>query len=124
MSGIVGITSAIWYGLSKSRFIYLKIYRRRSVRKIGAAKNHMKLELTDGEQSLDAIGFGLGHIADQITPGVKLSVAGDLQVNEWNGNKKPQLLIKDIRSDEWQLFDLRGIREPSRWLPTIPAETY
>ena len=74
--------------------------------------------------SLDAIGFGLGHIADQMTPGVKLSVAGDLQVNEWNGNKKPQLLIRDIRSDEWQLFDLRGIREPTRWLPTIPAGRY
>ncbi len=71
---------------------------------------------------LDAIGFGLGHIADQLTPGVKLSVAGDLQVNEWNGNKKPQLLISDIRSDEWQLFDLRGMREPTRWLPTIPVD--
>ena len=46
-----------------------------------------------------------------MTPGVKLSVTGDLQVNEWNGNKKPQLLISDIRSDDWQLFDLRGVRE-------------
>ena len=84
----------------------------------------MKLELTDGEQSLDAIGFGLGHIADQLTPGVKLSVVGDLQVNEWNGNKKPQLLIGDIKSDEWQLFDLRGVREPSRWLPYNSAQQY
>ncbi len=93
-----------------------------TVRKIGAAKNHMKLELAGGGQSLDAIGFGLGHIADQLTPGVKISVAGDLQVNEWNGNKKPQLLIGDIRSRDWQLFDLRGVREPSRWLPTIPVD--
>ncbi len=93
-----------------------------TVRKIGAAKNHMKLELAAGEHSLDAIGFSLGHIADQLTPGVKLSVVGDLQVNEWNGNKKPQLLIGDIRSDDWQLFDLRGIREATRWLPTIPVD--
>jgi single-stranded-DNA-specific exonuclease len=91
-----------------------------SVRKIGAAKNHMKLDLTDGGLSLDTIGFGIGDIADQITPNVKLSVVGDLQVNEWNGNKKPQLLVRDILSDEWQLFDLRGIREASRWLHTIP----
>ena len=93
-----------------------------SVRKIGAAKNHMKLELTNGEQSLDAIGFGFGELADQITPGVALSVAGDLQVNEWNGNKKPQLLVKDVLSNDWQLFDLRGIREASRWLHTIPTK--
>ena len=91
-----------------------------SVRKIGAAKNHMKLELTEGGLSLDTIGFGFGDMADQITPNVKLSVVGDLQVNEWNGNKKPQLLVRDILSDEWQLFDLRGIREASRWLHTIP----
>ncbi|CAM3112382.1 single-stranded-DNA-specific exonuclease RecJ [Filibacter tadaridae] len=94
-----------------------------SVRKIGAAKNHMKLELTDGAQTLDAIGFGIGSLADDITPGVKLSITGDLQVNEWNGNKKPQLLIRDIRSDDWQLFDLRGMREPSRWLPTVPTDS-
>lgn len=92
-----------------------------SVRKIGAARNHMKLELTDGENNLDVIGFGLGDTADQITPGVQLSVVGDLQVNEWNGNKKPQLLLNDILSKDWQLFDLRGIREVSRWLHTIPV---
>ena len=63
------------------------------------------------------------HIADQMTPGVKLSVTGDLQVNEWNGNKKPQLLIGDIRSDEWQLFDLRGVREAARWLPYNSAQS-
>lgn len=93
-----------------------------TIRKIGAAKNHMKLELTVDGHTLDAIGFSFGHIADQLTPGVKVSVVGDLQVNEWNGNKKPQLLLSDIRSNEWQLFDLRGMREPSRWLPTIPVE--
>ncbi|WP_342511153.1 single-stranded-DNA-specific exonuclease RecJ [Sporosarcina sp. FSL K6-1522] len=111
------------FGMAFAKPVYLlDELSAASVRKIGAAKNHLKLEVTDGEQTLDTIGFGLGHIADQLTPGVKLSVAGDLQVNEWNGHKKPQLLIGDIRSDEWQLFDLRGVREPSRWLPTIPVE--
>ncbi len=94
-----------------------------SIRKIGADKNHLKLELVADEHTLDAIGFSFGHIADELTPGIEVSVVGDLQVNEWNGNKKPQLLINDIRSDEWQLFDLRGMREPSRWLPTIPVDS-
>lgn len=91
-----------------------------SVRKIGAAQNHLKLELSNGNKSLDAIGFGMGEIADHITPSVKLSVVGDLQVNEWNGNKKPQILLSDLLSNDWQLFDLRGIRETSRWVHTIP----
>ncbi|MFS0575326.1 single-stranded-DNA-specific exonuclease RecJ [Sporosarcina sp. 179-K 3D1 HS] len=93
-----------------------------SVRQIGAEKNHLKLELQDGDLKLDAIGFRFGHMADHVTPDITLSLVGDLQVNEWNGHKKPQLLIEDVRSDDWQLFDLRGIREPSRWLPKIPME--
>lgn len=109
------------FGMDFQKPVYLlEDLSAATIRKIGAAKNHLKLELEENGQSLDAIGFSLGHIADQLTPGVKLSVVGDLQVNEWNGNKKPQLLISDIRSDEWQLFDLRGVHEPSRWLSTVP----
>lgn len=111
------------FGMAFEKPVYmLENLTAKTVRKIGAAKNHMKLELAEGNLSLDAIGFGLGHIADQLTPGVELSVTGDLQVNEWNGNKKPQLLIGDIKSDEWQLFDLRGVREAARWLPSIPPQ--
>lgn len=92
-----------------------------SIRKIGADRNHLKLEITDGNDTLDAIGFRLGEIADNMSPGVQFSIVGDLQINEWNGNKKPQLLVEDIHSNEWQLFDLRGIREVSRWLYTVPS---
>src|SRR5690606_35832386 len=65
-----------------------------TVRQIGADKNHLKLELQDGEWKLDAIGFRFGHMADHMTPDITLSLVGDLQVNEWNGHKKPQLLIE------------------------------
>ncbi len=110
------------FGMGFSKPVYmLEDLFIKSVRKIGAAKNHMKLELTDDKQTLDTIGFGFGNTADEITQGLKVSVTGDLQVNEWNGNKKPQLLLKDILSNEWQLFDLRGIKEMSRWLPSIPT---
>lgn len=110
------------FGMGFAKPVYmLENLSAESVRKIGAAQNHMKLALTDGKESLDVIGFGMGETADQITPHIQLSIAGDLQVNEWNGNKKPQLLLKDILSNDWQLFDLRGIREVTRWLPTIPA---
>lgn len=93
-----------------------------SIRKIGSAKNHLKLELEDGASKLDAISFGAGDLADEMTHGMSLTVTGDLQVNEWNNFKKPQILIQDIRSDERQVFDLRGIRDPLRWIHTIPKE--
>lgn len=93
-----------------------------SVRKIGAAKDHLKLEMGDHNERLDAIYFGAGALADEMAPQSKLSLTGDLQINEWNGNKKAQLLVEDVKCDEWQLFDYRGIREPARWLPLIPAQ--
>ncbi|MFJ5768502.1 single-stranded-DNA-specific exonuclease RecJ [Psychrobacillus sp. NPDC093180] len=93
-----------------------------SIRKIGSAQNHIKMELKQGATSLDAIGFGKGELADEIAPATKLSFIGDLQINEWNGRKKPQLMIQDAKTNEWQLFDIRGIRQVNRWLPTIPLD--
>lgn len=39
---------------------------------------------------------------------------------EWT--KKPQLMIQDIKTDEWQLFDIRGIRQVNRWKSLIPVD--
>ncbi|MBW9235488.1 hypothetical protein JQK62_25500, partial [Leptospira santarosai] len=69
------------------------------------------MELADGPLTLDAVGFSKGHLADEMTPGVAVSFIGDLQINEWNGRKKPQFMIEDAKTDEWQLYDIRGIRQ-------------
>lgn len=94
----------------------------KSKRKIGANEDHVKMELGSNSQLLDAIGFYKGELADELTTGIKVSFAGDLQINEWNGNRKPQLLISDVFTDEWQLFDLRGGNKISQWLQKIPLE--
>ncbi|MFF2175219.1 single-stranded-DNA-specific exonuclease RecJ [Lysinibacillus sp. NPDC058147] len=93
-----------------------------SMRKIGAAENHIKMELTDGYEKLDGVGFNKGHLHDELTYGIKVSFTGDLQINEWQGRKKAQFMIEDVQTTEWQLFDIRGIRQTSRWLNTVPKE--
>ncbi len=108
-------------GFAKPKF-YLEGVHVSSIRKIGAAQNHLKMELTQHAATLDAVGFGLGSVGDELTPDVKIDVIGDLQVNEWNGRKKPQLMVEDVRTDQWQLFDIRGIRQVSRWSKLIPNE--
>src|SRR5699024_3663483 len=45
---------------------------------------------------------------DFITPNTELSIVGELGVNEWNGNRKVQLVLKDLCIDEFQVFDHRG----------------
>lgn len=108
-------------GFAKPKF-FLDEVKVASIRKIGAAQNHLKMELAQNAATIDAVGFGIGPLGDELTPDVKIDVIGDLQINEWNGRKKPQLMIEDIRTDEWQLFDIRGIRQVSRWSKLIPEK--
>lgn len=86
------------------------------IRKIGRDENHLKCTLANGGKSLDAIGFKLAHLGDQFTPKAKLAVVGELSVNEWNGKRKPQVIIRDASIPHLQVFDWRGSREKrTKW---------
>ncbi|WP_068674446.1 single-stranded-DNA-specific exonuclease RecJ [Oceanobacillus sp. Castelsardo] len=81
------------------------------VRQIGSARNHLKLQFNKDSSQIESIGFGLGHLYHSISPNTPISVVGDLGINEWNGNKKAQIMIQDMKIDSWQLFDQRGRRQ-------------
>lgn len=93
-----------------------------SIRKIGANQNHLKITLEKGPSALDGIAFGLGELADHVSPLAKIDVIGELSINEWNNTRKPQIFVKDVKVDDWQLFDVRGISQPERWLATLPPQ--
>ncbi|MED3662653.1 single-stranded-DNA-specific exonuclease RecJ [Ureibacillus terrenus] len=95
----------------------------RSMRKIGANEDHIKMELENEYGILDAVGFNKGFLYNEITYGVKISIAGDLQINEWQGRKKPQFFILDVQTSEWQLFDYRGKANVPNLLNNIPMES-
>ncbi len=79
-----------------------------SMRRIGTQENHLKLELEDAYGKIDAIGFSKGYLYNEISYDVQVSFVGDLQINEWQGRKKPQFMIEDVQAEEWQLYDYRG----------------
>ncbi|TDL34439.1 single-stranded-DNA-specific exonuclease RecJ [Jeotgalibacillus sp. S-D1] len=93
-----------------------------SIRKIGANQNHLKITLEKGKSALDGIAFGLGELADHVSPLAKIDVIGELSINEWNNTRKPQIFVKDVKINDWQLFDVRGISQPERWLATLPPQ--
>lgn len=101
---------------------YVENVAFQNMRKIGAQENHLKTELTDGFVSVDAIGFGKGPLFNEISYDVKASIVGDLQINEWQGNKKPQFMIQDVQIKEWQLFDFRGKSQAANWLTKVNVE--
>lgn len=86
------------------------------VRQIGAAQNHLKLQLTDGTATLDVIAFQMGKEAKEFSD-IPCNIAGKLSINEWNGNKKPQLMAEDYAIEELQLFDLRGKTNQQQEIP-------
>lgn len=93
-----------------------------SIRKIGADQTHMKLVIEDNGQALDAIGFGFGYLYEDISPLAEISLMGELNINEWNNIRKPQLMIEDMAVNDWQLFDLRGLRDPARFFQSTYHE--
>jgi single-stranded-DNA-specific exonuclease len=93
------------------------------MRRIGGDGSHLKMVFQEeGLQPVDGIGFGFGHLCDQISSLSRVSAIGELTLNEWNGHRKPQVMIRDLAVDEWQLFDLRGTRQVSTALKNIPKE--
>lgn len=71
-----------------------------SFRIVGNGSKHLKLALRSGDKSpkiFDAIGFGLGDKFPNLKNGDSMDIVFNLQEDEWNGNKKIQLKLVDLR---------------------------
>lgn len=70
------------------------------LRIVGNGSKHLKLALRAKDASpkiFDAIGFGLGDKFPNLKNGDSLDIVFNLQEDEWNGNKKIQLKLIDLR---------------------------
>ena len=77
------------------------------VKRIGN-KEHLKFTVTKDKQELDAIFFNGAETFIYLTPKTKFDILCEIEINEWNGNKKLQLRIRDIACGAFQLLDLRN----------------
>jgi single-stranded-DNA-specific exonuclease len=64
-------------------------------RTVGADGSHLKLTLSDGRVSFDAIAFRLGHLLPTLPQVV--DVIYTFETNEYNGRTSLQLNVKDIK---------------------------
>jgi single-stranded-DNA-specific exonuclease len=82
---------------------------------MGGQANHLKIHLQDEEGNrLEAIRFRCGELADQLTVGATTEIIGELQLNEWNGRRKVQILIRDLAIRHLQIFDWRSNRKDEK----------
>ena len=82
------------YGNPEPVFISRKV-KVQSKRTVGADSKHLKLSLTDGHVTVDAIGFRLGDLLPDLPPMV--DVLYTFEANEYNGRTNLQLNLKDIK---------------------------
>ncbi|MDQ0269861.1 single-stranded-DNA-specific exonuclease RecJ [Cytobacillus purgationiresistens] len=93
-----------------------------SMRKIGSNQTHLKLTVENDGATLDGIGFGFGHLYDHISAEAKVSIIGELSINEWNNIRKPQIFLQDVAISDWQLFDIRGVKQIEKLNGALPVE--
>lgn len=80
-----------------------------SAKAIGQQKNHLKLTL--GESNIAALFWQNGHLEPELQDEQPINILGSVQINEWNGNQSPQLIIQDIAMNEQQILDYRSKRK-------------
>jgi single-stranded-DNA-specific exonuclease len=68
----------------------------RDARRVGGDGSHLKLRLSDGFVTVDAIGFGLGSLIGELP--MRVDVACSLDENVWQGQRSLQLLVQDLQA--------------------------
>ena len=64
---------------------------------MGKEKNHLKLFVTDGGQTLEAVGWGMAdHFIALKNKNIRLDLAFEPEINEWANNRRVQLKIEDM----------------------------
>lgn len=64
---------------------------------MGVDKKHLRLRLSDGTNVFNAVGFGMGELAEKLFPGTMVSVAFNMNINTYQGSENLQLMLKDIK---------------------------
>jgi len=98
LNGISKINDLLMpFGQKNSEPVYL--YRNVKVNSLCTLKDdkHIKIGLKDNNFYINAIGFSLGYRRDELKLGDKIDVVGTININEFNGNKYVQILLKDFK---------------------------
>lgn len=69
----------------------------KNCRSVGQDHRHLKLYLHDGKQDWSAIAFQQGHWAAKLSSRQQVDVVYNLEFNDWQGRRTPQLNIIDLR---------------------------
>lgn len=67
-------------------------------RAIGKSAQHLKLTVSDPQypdHQYTCLGWGMGQLLESLTLGESIDIAGSIEVNEWQGKRRVQVVVKD-----------------------------
>ncbi len=82
------------YGNPEALFVTRDVRVTRA-RPVGSEGKHLRLTVTDGWLTFDAIGFQMGHLAPQLP--AQVDILYTFEMNEYNGQRSLQLNLRDLR---------------------------
>ncbi|MFT9486971.1 MAG: single-stranded-DNA-specific exonuclease RecJ [Tepidibacillus sp.] len=75
---------------------------------VGKEKQHLKLKVKSDGKTIDALAFRMGDLKKEIAHFSKIQLLGELSINEWNQEQKPQIIVRDVNIPHLQVFDWRN----------------
>lgn len=77
---------------------------------IGKTGTHLRLVVEQGDTMIEGVAFGKGELAGLLAEGDHIDLLAETSINEWRGNRKPQLMIQDIAVPGLQIWDRRDCK--------------
>ena len=71
-----------------------------NIRSVGKASEHLQFPIRLGDKMFNAIAFRFGEHLDKINLAIPHDIVCNVEINEWNGNRKLQLKIVDLKPSE------------------------
>ena len=65
--------------------------------RMGKEGSHMRVTLRQGRRLVSAVGFGMGDLVDRLPAGVAVDVAFEPKISTWQGRRRAEMHIKDLR---------------------------
>ncbi|RED64149.1 single-stranded-DNA-specific exonuclease RecJ [Cohnella lupini] len=94
--------------------VVLQEVRIRESRTMGKEDKHLRVTVEQSGQAMEVVAFGMGEKKEILSAGVVIDLLGELSINEWNGNRKVQMMFQDFRSRHLHVKDRR--KEVDVWI--------
>lgn len=91
-----------------------------NVKNLGVNGAHLKLQVTGPKEAVDVLAFNKGSESFEFLSEQSMDLVVNLNLNQWNGAKKLQLMLVDYQVSEKEFFDYRGQKNR---LPILPKRT-